>query len=104
MPTVIEYEPTREQVIQFRAEVERVTESFDQSHPQAVPSSESRELLAALLAKWRAERHSKGRQMVSSGLYGALNEAIVRLPGLNTPRSDWYSALYDALTTAPRPK
>lgn len=100
MATVVEYEATREQVIEFRADVERVMRSFDTSRPKAVPGPDTEGLVRNLREKWDPQRKTKGRRMSMGGLYGALNEAILRLPRL-TERRKWYSALYDAHGTAP---
>lgn len=100
MATVVEYEATREQVIEFRTDVERVMESFEVSGPTAVPGPDTEGLVRSLREKWDPQRQTKGRRLSMGGLYGALNEAILRLPRL-TERSKWYSALYDARGTAP---
>lgn len=100
MSNVIEYEATREQVLDFTADCDRVMSSFDESRAQAVPSQDTRALVHWIREKWDAQRQSRGRRMSSGGLYGSLAEAILRLPRLTRPKT-WYSDLYDARETAP---
>lgn len=100
MATVTEYQATREQVVEFRADVERVMRSFDQSRREAVPGSDTKELIRELRAKWDEQRQARGRRMAGGGVYGHLYEAIIRLPRLTEPKK-WHSSLYDALASAP---
>lgn len=100
MSKVVEYEATKEQVIEFIADCDKAMESFDCSGTQAISDPEARELITRIREKWDNQRKSRGREMSAGGLYGALYEAILRLPRLNRPAT-WFEALSDARATAP---
>lgn len=97
MSRVVEYEATKEQVIEFRADCDKVMDSFDD---RGRPGPETKEMIRQLRAKWDPARKTRGRQMSGVGLYGDLYEAILRLPRLSEP-TKWHDALYLACSTAP---
>lgn len=90
-----EYEATREQVLEFVADCEKVSATFN---AQGVPSESTRELIGWLREKWDAQAKSRGRELSRGGRYGA-KEAILRLPRLTRPR-EWGDDLYSAEDTA----
>jgi hypothetical protein len=93
---VREYEATRKLVLAFVADCEEVLATFDASG-QATPATGER--VRAIREKWDQQAKSRGRRLSGSGRYGALAEAILRLPRINRPR-EWHTALYDAQGTA----
>jgi hypothetical protein len=96
MPVVQEFEATRDLVQEFIADCERVDASFG---PRGAPSEGTGELVRWIRAKWDERAQSRGRRLSSSGRYGALVEAIVRLPRINRPR-EWSTKIFDARGTA----
>lgn len=96
MARVIEVEATKEQVLAFIVDCERVEATFKGS----TPTEATREALKEVKARWEPLANGPGPRLSGAGLYGHFLEAIQRLPRLNQPRGEWFYALEDARSTA----